>query len=138
MVVSGDLRTISPEQLAAAQAQMQEIASAHLPHTSAEIRFDDGYPPMAPTDGNRRLLALYDQVSRDLGFGPVGMVDPAKAGAADVSFVAALVSMAIDGIGMAGTDDHSPKEAADLAAFPMQVKRAAVLLHRLGAPGPAR
>jgi glutamate carboxypeptidase len=138
MVVAGDLRTISPEKLAWAQGQMRAITAAHLPHTGAEIRFDDGYPPMAPTDGNRRLLALYDQVSRDLGFGPVGMDDPAKAGAADVSFVAAVVPMAIDGIGMAGTDDHSPQETADLAAMPMQVKRAAVLMYRLGGAGAAR
>ena len=46
-------------------------SSRHLPKTTAEITFDDGYPPMAPTDGNRRLLAMYDRASRDLGFGPV-------------------------------------------------------------------
>jgi hypothetical protein len=39
---------------------------------------------------------------------------------------------------MAGTDDHSPQETADLAAMPMQVKRAAVLMYRLGGAGAAR
>ncbi len=72
-------------------------------------------------------------MSRDLGFGAVGMDNPAKAGAADVSFVAGIVPMAIDGVGLAGTDDHTTKETADLAALPMQVKRAAVLLYRLSA-----
>jgi glutamate carboxypeptidase len=134
MVVSGDLRTISPEKLAWARTEMRAIAAAHLPRTTAQIDFDDGYPPMPPTEGNQRLLALYDRVSRDLGYGPVGMDNPAKAGAADVSFVAGIVPMAIDGIGLAGTDDHTAKETADLAALPMQVKRAAVLLYRLGAP----
>ena len=43
---------------------------------------------MAPTDGNRKLLAMYDQASRDVGAGPVAAVDPDRAGAADVSFVA--------------------------------------------------
>ena len=33
-------------------------------------------PPMAPTDGNRRLLALYDQASRDIGAGEVTAVNP--------------------------------------------------------------
>ena len=89
---------------------------------------------MAPTEGNRRLLALYDGVSRDLGFGPVGMDNPAKVGAADVSFVAGTVPMAIDGIGLAGADDHTAKETADLAALPMQVKRAAVVMLRVSGP----
>jgi glutamate carboxypeptidase len=131
MVVAGDLRTISSAELERARAEMRAIASANLPHTSAKIRFDESYPPMAPTEGNRRLLGLYDAVSRDLGFGPVGMDNAARVGAADVSFVAALVPMAIDGIGLAGRDDHTAQETADLASLPMQVKRAAVLLYRL-------
>ncbi len=65
--VEGDLRTVSPEQLASAKARMREIVAGHLPKTEASIEFDDGYPPMAPTDGNRTLLALYDRASRDLG-----------------------------------------------------------------------
>jgi glutamate carboxypeptidase len=131
MTVTGDLRTLSPEQLAKAKQTMTEIVAQHLPRTEATITFDDGYPPMAPTDGNRRLLALYDQASRDLGFWPVGPVDPSKAGAADVSFVAHVVPMAIDGVGLSGHDDHTVKETADLRMLPVQTKRAAVLLWRL-------
>ena len=47
------------------------IVAASLPQTAATITFDDGYPPLAPTAGNERLLAMYDQASRDLGLGPV-------------------------------------------------------------------
>ncbi|MEX2177845.1 MAG: M20/M25/M40 family metallo-hydrolase [Gemmatimonadaceae bacterium] len=129
--VSGDLRGLTPEQLARARAAMREMVSAHLPRTSAEIEFHDGYPPMAPTDGNRRLLAILDQVSRDVGSGPVGAVDPARAGAADVSFVADLVPMVIDGIGLSGWDGHTVNETADLRQLPAQTRRVAVLLHRL-------
>jgi glutamate carboxypeptidase len=132
MVVQGDLRTLSPEQLTAAKAAMREIVARPLPHTSSAIEIEDGYPPMAPTDGNRRLLALYDAVSRDLGTGPVTAVDPSKAGAADISFVAALVPMALDGIGLAGRDDHTDRETADLRMLPALTKRAAILLYRLG------
>lgn len=131
MVMTGDLRTISPEQLASARKAMRQIVAAHLPHTTAEITFEDGYPPMAPTDGNRKLLALYDRASQDLGLGPVVAVDPSRAGAADVSFVANLVPMAIDGIGLSGHDDHTAKETADLRRLPSQTKRAALLMHRL-------
>ena len=110
---------------------MKEIVGRHLPKTSAEITFDDGYPPMAPTAGNRRLLAMYDKASRDLGLGAVVGVDPSRAGAADVSFVAKNVPMIIDGIGLSGHDDHTEKETADLRMLPAQTKRAALLIHRL-------
>ena len=102
-----------------------------LPHTSAEIGFRDSYPPLAPSDGNQRLLAMLDQASRDLGLGPVKAVDPRKAGAADVSFTAGLVEMAIDGLGLMGDGGHTVRETADLRTLPTQTKRAAVLLYRL-------
>ncbi|HEU4786952.1 MAG TPA: M20/M25/M40 family metallo-hydrolase [Gemmatimonadaceae bacterium] len=135
MVVTGDLRTLSPAQEAKAKRAMQQIVSRHLPLTSATLEFDDGYPPMAPTNGNRRLLAFYDQVSRDLGLGPVTAVDPSRAGAADVSFVASKVPMIIDGVGLSGHDDHTEKETADLRMLAPLTKRAALLIRRVGAPG---
>ncbi|HEX4683911.1 MAG TPA: M20/M25/M40 family metallo-hydrolase [Gemmatimonadaceae bacterium] len=130
-VVTGDLRTLSPEQLAKAQRTMREVVTRHLPLTSADITFDEGYPPMAPTDGNRRLLAMYDKASRDLGFGPVEAVDPSRAGAADVSFVAHVVPMLIDGIGLSGHDDHTEQETADLRWLGPLTKRAALLMYRI-------
>jgi glutamate carboxypeptidase len=134
MFVTGDLRTLSPEQLAHARKTMTDIVADHLPHTTAEITFADGYPPMAPTDGNRKLLAMYSKVSTDLGFWPVTAVDPSRAGAADVSFVASMVPMAVDGLGLSGHDDHTEKETADLRMLPVQTKRAAVLMYRLSNP----
>ena len=131
MTVTGDLRTLSPEQLARAQRTMRAIVATPLPRTKSEITFDDGYPPMAPTAGNRRLLAAYDRASRDLGSGPVVAVDPSRAGAADVSFVAASAPMVIDALGLSGHDDHTVKETADLRFLPVQTKRAALLLYRL-------
>ena len=134
-VVSGDLRALSREQFDKAKAAMTEIVAASLPHTSATIRFDEGYPPMAPTEGNAKLLGMYDQASRDLGFGPVTAVSPDRAGAADVSFAAEYVKTAIDGVGLMGHSDHTVKETADLATLPSQTKRMAVLLRRLVAGG---
>ena len=130
-VVSGDLRALSREQFDKAKQTMTAIVAASLPHTSSTITFDDGYPPMAPTEGNAKLLAMYDQASRDLGFGSVTAVSPDRAGAADVSFVAAEVKTIIDGVGLMGHDDHTVKETADLSTLPSQTKRMAVLLYRL-------
>jgi glutamate carboxypeptidase len=130
-VVTGDMRTISPAQLAHAQAAMRAIVARHLPGTDASIAFDDAYPPMSPSEGNRRLLARYDRASRDIGAGPVVAVDPARAGAADISFVAALVPMKLDGIGLSGHDDHSATETADLRMLTVQAKRAALVMARV-------
>jgi len=130
-VVTGDLRTLSAEQEASARERMLAIVEDHLPGTSASIEFTDGYPPLAPTEGNRRLLSLYDQASRDLGFGPVSAVDPAAAGAADISFTAGLVDMALDGLGLMGSGGHTTDETADLSTLPSQTKRAALLMYRL-------
>lgn len=130
-LVSGDLRALSVEQVAAARQKMKAIAAQSLPHTSATIEFEDGYPPLAPTAGNERLLAMYDQASRDVGAGPVTAVNPDLAGAADVSFVAGHVPMILDGIGLMGDGGHTVNETADLSTLPSQTKRAAILLLRL-------
>ena len=41
--------------------------------------------------------------------------------------------MIIDGVGLAGHDDHSPQETADLRSLSVRAKRAALTLHRLSA-----
>jgi glutamate carboxypeptidase len=131
-VALGDLRTLSKEQLQQAREAMKSVvAAAPLAQTKAALTFDDGYPSMPPTEGNARVLAEYDRVSRELGLGAVTAVSPDRAGAADVSFVAAYVKSIIDGIGLMGRDDHSPSETADLATLPTQTKRAALLMYRL-------
>jgi glutamate carboxypeptidase len=134
MIVPGDLRALSPAQESATEAAMRRIVARHLPNTEASITFHDGYPPMAPTDGNRKLLAMYDQASRDVGSTPVVAVDPSRAGAADISFVANIVPMNIDALGLAGSDDHTDKETANLNTLPVKTKRAAILLYRLTNP----
>lgn len=130
-LVSGDLRTLSPQQLAKAQDSMSRIVSKHLPHTTASITFESSYPPMEPSRGNRRLLGIYDRASRDLGFGPVTAVDPRRAGAADISFTAEFVEMAIDGLGLMGHSGHTDDETADISTLGPQTKRSAVLMMRL-------
>jgi len=138
MHVTGDIRTISPHQLDSVKSKMRAIVARSLPQTRSKITFDDGYPPLAPTEGNRRLLAMYDAASRQLGFGSVVAVNPMRAGAADVSFTAAHISSALDGIGLSGWDGHTDKETADLRKFVPQTQRAALLLYRLSSGGTGR
>lgn len=132
VVVQGGIRTISDDQLEAARARMREIVARHLPRTSAEITFDDGYPGMPPTDGNRALLAVYDQASRDLGYPAVREFDPGGRGASDLSFAAAHVRFgSLGGLGVEGNGAHTPREDVDLSSLAKSAERAALLIHRL-------
>lgn len=132
VVVSGGIRTISQEQLERARTQMTEIVRNHLPGTSAGVSFSDGYPPMAPTEGNRALLEMYSEVSEDLGLGEIQALDPGRRGAADISFAAPWAGASLAGIGVHGSGAHGPEERVDLTSISPAVKRAALLLYRLG------
>jgi len=131
VIVTGDVRGLTMDQFRSAEETMRAAAATAMPPTHAEFEFMQGYPPLAPTEGNSALLALYDRASQDLGLGVVTAVSPDKAGAADVAFIASEVKSVIDAAGLKGHDDHSPAETADLSTLSVQTKRAAVLLSRL-------
>lgn len=130
VVVHGGIRAISDEQLARARAAMRAVVAANLPHTQATITFDDGYPPMSPTDGNRRLQILLSEINEGLGRGEMPALDPSRRGAADISFVAPYTD-ALAGLGAIGSGGHTPNESLDLTSMPLAIKRAALLIYRL-------
>jgi glutamate carboxypeptidase len=131
VVATGDIRTLTDEQLQRTRQRMRHIVQGGLPQTRAEISFSDGYPSMPPTDANYGLLRLYGDASQALGLGPVLAFDPAQRGAADVSFVATLVEAGMDGLGAVGSGSHTVEETVDLRSLPVQAKRAALLIYRL-------
>ncbi|MFT4031078.1 MAG: M20/M25/M40 family metallo-hydrolase [Siphonobacter sp.] len=129
-IVEGDLRCISNEQLQRTRAKMKAIVAEHLPITQAEITFEDGYPSMPPTEGNRSILGVLSQVSQDLGQGEVKAWDPGKRGAGDIAFVAEYVN-GLDGLGLLGGNAHANDEFVYLSSIPTLVKRSALLMYRL-------
>ncbi|MGY8986236.1 MAG: M20/M25/M40 family metallo-hydrolase [Sphingomonadales bacterium] len=129
--VTGDIRALSIEQLELVKTKMQEIANNNLQHTTATLKFNEGYPPLAPTSGNKELLELYSGVSEDLGFGEVTSVIPRNAGAADISFTSGHVEMALDGLGLMGTGGHTKDEVADMTTLSKNIQKAAILIYRL-------
>ena len=133
LIVMGDLRALTPGQLDSARAVMKEIVANNLPGTTATISFDDGYPGMPPTDGNRAILSIFDQVSRDLGYPAIEALPPERRGAGDVSFVAPIID-AIDGLGVDGFGAHAPEEGVYLPSLKMAAERAAILMLRLARP----
>ncbi len=129
-VARGDLRALTPEQEAKTRAAMQAIVAKNLPGTTASLDFQEGYPPMAPTDGNRALLAKLNAVNRDLKLPEMAEMDPARRGAADSAFVAADVDT-LAGLGVAGGNAHAEGEWVDLTSIPLQALRSAVFIARL-------
>ncbi len=130
VIVHGGIRTISEEQLERTREKMRAVVAASLPNTSATIRFWDRYPSMPPTEGNRQLQVSMSGVNEALGRGPMPALDPARRGAADISFVAPYAD-SLAGLGALGTGGHTPDESLDLTSLPLAIKRAAILIYRL-------
>jgi glutamate carboxypeptidase len=127
----GDLRGLSPEQVDRAMARMQAIVAQPLPGTlEAILRFEEGYPPMAPTDGNRALLRRLNAVNEDLNLPTMEELDPLRRGAGDISFVAADVDGLV-GLGPASQGSHTVDERVDIPSLWRQATRAAILMSRL-------
>jgi glutamate carboxypeptidase len=130
-LVRGDLRVLTPDQLARVKDKMLAIVSGgNLPGTKAEITFTDKYPPMAPTPGNVALLAKLNESNRALGAAEIEALDPMQRGAGDASFVAPFVDV-LDGLGANGSSAHAPGETVDVSRMPLQSKRTALLIYRL-------
>jgi glutamate carboxypeptidase len=129
-VANGDFRTLTTEQTARVRARMEAIVAQHAPGTGATITFRESYPPMAPTAGNRELLAQLNKINLDLGLPVMPELDPLLRGAGDISFVAQDVD-ALVGLGTASTGDHTPAETVDLRSMRRQAVRAALLMTRL-------
>ncbi|MGB7405121.1 MAG: M20/M25/M40 family metallo-hydrolase, partial [Pacificimonas sp.] len=123
---------LTPEQDLRLREKMQAIVATPLNGATSELVFAaKSYPPMSPTDANQALLASLNDVNADLGLETQPAFDPAKRGAADISFIADRVDAALAGMGAAGSGAHGPDEQVDLNSISRQAKRTAVLLTRL-------
>jgi glutamate carboxypeptidase len=127
---SGDIRTISDEQTERVEAAMNRIVGQHLAKTDASIQFQEGYPAMAATPGNRAILGILNQVNKDAGFPHMEELDATQRGAGDISFIAKYVDC-LAGLGAMGGNGHREGEFIDLDRQSTQVKRAALLMYRL-------
>ncbi|HEX5379492.1 MAG TPA: M20/M25/M40 family metallo-hydrolase [Phenylobacterium sp.] len=132
-VARGDLRTLSNEQTKRMSEKMAAIVAQNLPGATAKLKFTEGYPAMAPTEGSRKLLGRLNEVNHDLGYAPMAELDPLKRGAGDIAFVADKLDGLI-GLGAAGEGSHAPGETLELKSLDRQTKRAAILMSRFARP----
>jgi len=130
VVVRGGMRTISQQQLDNARDAMRAVVARNLPRTDSTISFIDSYPPMAPTDGNRKLRDMLSAINQDLGRDAMPTLDASRRGAADISFVAPYTD-GLAGMGAYGKGGHTPDESLDLTSIPIAIQRTAILIYRL-------
>ena len=130
VIVRGGIRTISDQQLQRAHDAMRAVVSRNLPVTQASISFSEGYPAMAPTQGNRQLRDMLSTINQDLGREAMPILDASRRGAADISFVAPYTD-GLAGMGGYGKGGHTPNESLDLDSLPIAIQRAAILIYRL-------
>lgn len=129
-IARGDLRALSRESIDRVVAKMRAIVARPFNGGSATFEWEDKYPPMAPTAGNRALLDKLNGVNVTLGLPEMPALDPLRRGAGDVSFVAADVDSLV-GLGAASSGDHTAAERVNLPSIWRQAKRAALLMTRL-------
>jgi glutamate carboxypeptidase len=129
----GDIRTVTEEQYQRTQAKMLKIVGDHLAGASAQIQFEEGYPSMPETAGNKALLKELNEVNHDLGMDIMEPLDPSRRGAGDLSFVAPYVA-SISGLGSYGNGAHAPGESIRMERQPQQAARVALYLYKLTRP----
>ena len=127
----GDLRCLSPEQLAGAQEQLAAIVARHLPGTSSSIKYIHAMPAMTATAANMQLFAQYRAISQKLGYGDVALQPAELRGGGDISYIADLVNANLVGIGGNGNNEHSVNETLEADTILIQSKRAALLIYAL-------
>ncbi len=130
-LAKGDVRFIDDHQKVAFKTTLTGIVNQHLPGTASTVTFEDGAPAMMATENNLKLLEKYSEVSLDLHQGPIKPYDPAKRGAADISYCASLVPANLSGLGPMGWGAHSVNEGIELNSLPIQTERLAILIYRL-------
>ncbi len=130
MEIVGDLRYVDYAQRDRTHQRMREIVEQSLPHAKSTISFHEGYPPMAPTEGNLRLREIYSRASADAGLGTIEPLPISERGAGDVQFVAPYVD-SLDGLGATGKGSHTDNEELEIASIERGAVRAAVVIYRL-------
>jgi glutamate carboxypeptidase len=124
-----DVRSPQEESLAAVEAEIERIASAHtVADVSAAIGGEGWHRPMEKKEGGARLAALAIDVAHELGF---ELRDAATGGASDANTTSAAGVPTLDGLGPVGGDDHGPREWLDLSSVVPRISLLAGLVSRL-------
>jgi glutamate carboxypeptidase len=103
-----DVRSVTADGLAAAEAAIRELAAAtEIPDTTVDVDVRVAWAPMEKLERSGRLVAHAQSVAERLGF---TVNDASTGGASDANTTSGMGVPSLDGLGPIGGNDHSPAE----------------------------
>ena len=111
-----DVRVLYPEEFDRVLKDAKKIAEKHLiPDTKVEFDFFKGRPPFAKNDKTEKLVARLQNIyNTELGL-KLGI--EGSGGGSDANYAAIVGSIAVDGLGIVGGNDHTPDEYIELGSI---------------------
>ncbi|NOZ04832.1 MAG: M20 family metallopeptidase [Chloroflexi bacterium] len=125
-----DARAVDDEAAAEVQRAISAFAGPgrHVAGTTIEVQGGVDMPAMPLRPGTQALVALAQDVARDLGF---ALHDTATGGGSDGNFAAAAGAPVLDGLGPIGGRAHSPDEYLEISSFVPRTALLAGLMMRI-------
>jgi glutamate carboxypeptidase len=123
-----DLRAVDDETFDAAGQEIVRVATTpSVEGVTTTARALEAHRPMQKTEATARLVALAQDVARELGF---EVRDQATGGASDANTTAGMGVPSLDGLGPVGGGAHGPDEWLDLSSVVPRVAMLVTLIAR--------
>jgi glutamate carboxypeptidase len=108
-----DVRVLYPEEYDRVFKEAEKLSAKHLvPDTTVKLDLVKGRPPFANNERTDKLTGYLQQIySSELGL-PLAI--EGSGGGSDANYAAMAGSIAVDGLGIVGGNDHSPDEFIEL------------------------
>jgi glutamate carboxypeptidase len=124
-----DVRSPELATLEEAEREVERLAAEiHVPDVSVTVEGSGWHRPMERGAGAERLVRAAIAVASELGF---ELRDAATGGASDANTTSAAGTPTIDGLGLVGGDDHSPREWVDLDSLVPRMALLAGIIARI-------
>jgi len=129
--VEADMRYLRDADLEAALATLRErVARKKLPDAKIELRVLRGRPPLVRTEGAARIVALAQEIYREVGL----QLDESVGGGGgtDAAYAAQTCKAVVESMGLPGSGAHANSEEYILVdRIPMRLYLAAELIKRV-------
>ncbi|MDP9344096.1 MAG: M20 family metallopeptidase [Actinomycetota bacterium] len=125
-----DLRAADDDSFDAASEEIARVATTNtVDGVTSSVKALEAHRPMQKTEATARLVALAQDIARDLGF---EVRDQATGGASDANTVSSMGVPTLDGLGPVGGGAHGPDEWLDVSSVVPRVSMLAALIARAG------
>lgn len=107
-----DVRVVYPEEYDRVMKNVARISQKKLvPDTKVQFSLFRGRPPFAKNDATDALVSHMQGIYKEIG---MNLKIEGSGGGSDANYAAIVGSIAVDGLGIVGGNDHSPNEYIEL------------------------